>query len=575
MQTLVQASPEKVAEVRALRRRKAELEKRRVANLDAFQVLGYEPTCLPRHAIRKEVAERIGASGPYAPEVAAAVAGLLPEPCGQCPQERFHAATEDDILYGGAAGGGKTVAIVMEAVKAASKYPGIRVLMLRRSYDELAESLYPEFRRIGWAAALGGRWNKTEKEITFANGSLIRLRYLENLDDASRRQGGAYQLLCVDERTLLPPGVVDVVALERLRSAHGIPVLGVRSTSNPGGPSHGEVRDKYVDPTDHGAKVLTDEQGLTVRFIPAKATDNPYLDAAYHRRLASIKDPARRAAMQDGDWGQFSGQIFSEFRWDRHTLDPIPLPLQWTRYTGTDWGFRAPFANLWCAVDEDGRAYFYREIYQAEVGEGDQADMILAAEAEGERIAVRYADDAMWAARGDERHAKPIADIYAEHGVHLTKAGKFPGSRTQGYQRWHSYLAEAPACPQHRAQGWVTCPLVHIFRTCKKLLFELQNLPYATKGNPEDSDPKAPDHAMDGSRYILLNIDGGPKFPVLDDEEPGLLDGIPVMQQVGQFGFAPPSPDDPWRQAEDGSEREDGDGDDDTEGRGKTRQGFS
>jgi Terminase large subunit, T4likevirus-type, N-terminal len=213
--------------------------------------------------------------------------GLSTRACGKWSQELFHAATEDDVLYGGAAGGGKTIGLVMEAVRAAVKYPSIRVVMLRRTYDELAESLYPEFQRIQWAAALGGRWNKTDKEIMFPHGSVIRLRYLESLDDASRRQGGAYQYLLVDERTLMPPGTVDVIACERLRSAHGIPMLGIRSTSNPGGASHGEVRVHYVDATEHGQKAITDEHGLTRRFIPAKATDNPYLDEAYFVTTAS------------------------------------------------------------------------------------------------------------------------------------------------------------------------------------------------------------------------------------------------------------------------------------------------
>jgi hypothetical protein len=165
-------------------------------------------------------------------------------------------------------------------------------------------------------------------------------------------------LLLVDERTLLPPGVVDVIALERLRSARGILVLGIRSTSNPGGASHGEVRGRYVDPTQHGQVVVTDEHGLTVRLIPAKAIDNPYLDQAYFRRLDAIKDPARRAAMRDGDWGQFAGQMFTEYRWDRHTLDPITLPKEWRRFVGVDWGFAAPWAVIWAAVDEDGRVWF-------------------------------------------------------------------------------------------------------------------------------------------------------------------------------------------------------------------------
>jgi len=116
---------------------------------------------------------------------------------------------------------------------------------------------------------------------------------------------------------------------------------------------------------------------------------------------------------------------------------------------------------------------------------------ILAAEAEAEdeHVSVRWADDAMWATRGD---AKPIATVYGENGVHMTPAGKGPGSRIQGWQRWHTYLAEGPACLHHRAQGWDLCPMVHVFRTCKNLLNELENLPHATTGNPEDADSKAP-----------------------------------------------------------------------------------
>ena len=511
-QLIVQAPPEKLRRLRELREIRRKQEAVRLAKVDAFAALGYEPTCKPRALAR--LARDRGEDVP------------VPEPCGRCPQEQFHAATEDSVLYGGAAGGGKTLGLIMEGIRACIRHPGIRVLILRRTYDELAESIYPEFQRLGWAAALGGRWNKTEKELTFPNGSVIRCRYLESIEDASRRQGGAYQLLLVDELTLMPPGAVDLVALERLRSAHGIPVLGIRAASNPGGPSHGEVRERYIDATEHGRIVAVDDNGLTRRFIPAKATDNPYLDAAYFRRLDAITDPARRAAMRDGDWGQFSGQMFQQYRWDRHTIDPVTLPAAWRRYNGVDWGFAAPWAVLWGAEDEDKRVWIYREIYETQVGEAEQATRILAAEADDERVLVRWADDAMWATRGD---AKPISTVYAENGCHITPAGKGPGSRIAGWQRWHSYLAEAPACPHHRAAGWATCPKIHIFRTCPKLIHELENLPYATTGNVEDADPKAKDHAMDAGRYLLLNLGGGPEFTVFPEEQVN-----PVAEQIGE-----------------------------------------
>jgi hypothetical protein len=176
--------------------------------------------------------------------------------------------------------------------------------------------------------------------------------------------------------------------------------------------------------------------------------------------------------------------------------------------------------------------WIYREIYEAQVGETEQAARILAAEAGDEHVSVRWADDAMWATRGD---AKPISDVYAENGVPLTEAGKGQGSRVAGWQRWHSYLAEGPACPHHRAQGWESCPKIHIFRTCEKLIFELKNLPYAKTGNPEDADTKAHDHAMDAGRYLLINLGTGPEFTILDTRPVPLADelGIPPYQPLG------------------------------------------
>lgn len=514
MTAIIQAPAEKLRRLRELQARKEAIERERLANLDVFALLGYEPTCKPR----VEAQLRHDA--------------FIPAPCGKCPQEQFHAAAEADVLYGGAAGGGKSAALVAEGIRACARYPGLRVLLVRRTYDELNESIFPALRKYGYAEALGARYNGSERELVFPNRSVFRFRYLESQDDASRRQGGEYQLLLVDELTLMAPGTVDILRYERLRAAGELPVIGVRATSNPGGPSHGEVKARYIDSTGQGSRVITDDHGLTVRFIQAKATDNPHLDAAYHARLASIPDPARRAAMRDGDWNQFAGMIFTEYRHDRHTLDPIALPPSWQRYNGIDWGFASPWAVLWGTVDPDKRLWVYRELYAREVKESDQARQILAAEAPDEHVAVRWADDSMWNLEGD---AKPKAEMYAENGVYLTKAGKGQGSRITGWQRIHSYMAEMPACPHHRAQGWETCPGVHIFRTCSNLLAEMRSLPYARTGNPEDADPKAVDHACDALRYLTVNLGTGPEFTILDEPPRSLAAelGLPPYEPLG------------------------------------------
>ncbi|MDJ0342278.1 phage terminase large subunit [Streptomyces sp. H10-C2] len=444
-----------------------------------------------------------------------AVLGYKPHP----QQEAFHAATEDDVLYGGAAGGGKSVAIVMEGLRACARHPGMRVLLVRRTYDELAESVFPVLAKFGYGASLGAHWNGSERELRFPNGSLFRFRYMENLVDASRRQGGQYQLLLVDEATLMPPGVVDILKFERLRSDGTVPVIGTRSTCNPGGPSHAQVKARYIDGTAHGQHTVADDQGLTVRFVQAKATDNPHLDAGYAKRLNAIPDPQRRAAMRDGDWDQFAGMMFPEWRHERHTLEPIALPATWRRYNGIDWGYTAPWCVLWGAIDEDRRVWIYRELYKTQVGESEQAKQILAAESPDEHVAARYADDAMWATRGE---AKAVATVYAENGVPLTAAGK--GGRVSGWQRFHSYLADGPACAHHRALGWDECPRLHVFSTCTELIRTLPALPHAPSGDPEDADTKAEDHAPDAGRYLLINMGNEPRFhfPTPDPEAPVL-----------------------------------------------------
>lgn len=414
-------------------------------------------------------------------------------------QAEFHDATEYDVLYGGAAGGGKTKALLMDDLRDAVLYPGIRIGAFRRTFDELAESLLKELEAVNYASVLGARWNGSKHNLLFPNGSIVRFRYARTIEDATLRQGGEYQKITVDERTLMAPGVVDALK-ERIRSGRAdLPVIGCRSGSNPGGSSHAEVKARFIDATDRGQQIVTDEFGFTVRYIPAKVTDNPHVDANYIRVLDAIPDPQRRKAMKDGDWDVFAGQFFSEWRRPLHVVEPFEIPVEWKRVRGVDYGFAAPWAALWVAQDQDTRVWVYRELYASGVIETVQATMIREAEANDPPVR-GVADPAMWAKTGS---APSPAMAYKDAGVNMEKA---TNDRVPGWQRLHSFLSRrGPACAHHRALGLEECPLLHVFDTCSNLIRTLPGLVHDTR-HVEDVDTDGEDHAPDALRYILMSM---------------------------------------------------------------------
>ncbi len=470
------------------------------------------------------------------------------------PQEYFLNLPDEnaDILYGGAAGGGKSHALLMLALRTAVRYPGIQIYWFRKSFPELEQSVLRLLGRYGFASALGAKWNDGKHELRFGNGSVLTFAHAKNEIEANNLRSAEINLLILDERTTMPPAVVDLLYTRVRSGVPGVPCLGIRSATNPGGPGHGRVRADYVEATQYGKVELVDKYGRRRIFIQAYATDTPQLGDDYVRSLEGLPEALRKAFLE-GNWSSFEGQMFTELSRERHMVPPIELPATWRRYAGVDWGWAKPWATLWGALDEDGRLWLYREKYATQVKETDQAKQILdAEEATGEEVTAHYADDAMWIARGQ---AKSIAEMYEEAGCVLTKASKGPGSRIAGWQRIHSYLADAPACPMHRALGWETCPLMHVFSTCTNTFNELENLPY--KEGTEDADTDADDHLADCLRYLLVNIGNEPKWhfdkdvkslpdDILNPEDvfnraPSdpvpMIGGFPIMEESGPWGF--------------------------------------
>jgi hypothetical protein len=436
---------------------------------------------------------------------------------GYTPTERqavFHEASMAEaeifgILYGGAAGGGKSCAFLMDAIYNAVNYPKMRIGCVRRTYPELEESfIAPLLAKWGGAKALGGRWNGTKKMLSFPNGSVINFVYAETVQDVTNIQGGEYQAFYIDEGALMPPAVIQQIQ-ERLRSADKlIPVVGMRIASNPGGSAHKYLKDRFINPTKKGKlKTAKEPIGKTgrfrkVAFIEAKVDDNPHLNEDYTDVLDSIEDPQRRKAMRDGDWDAMVGQFFMQWSSKRHCVQSFDISPEWQRYAGIDYGTLDPFACVWVAPDPDGRMWVYREISATGLQARDQARYILDAEKSAkESSVIRVADPSMW---GNNGTPLSIADSYGLEGCGIYKADH---DRQSGWSLCHQYLNEGPACPLHASKGWKTCPMLHVFED--KCPMFVEQIPALTRNplKPEDAATlNVEDHIADAWRYVCMAV---------------------------------------------------------------------
>lgn len=461
-------------------------------------------------------------------------------------QQQFLDATEDEVLFAGGRGGGKTKALVMLAIFLCIVYPGIRVLIVRRSYPQLRAVVVGELAKVGFAKRLGANWNSSEMELRFPNGSLIKCGYVDSLADTAQFQGQEFQCLMVDELGLLIPEALGILR-ESLRSSNpAVPIRWLRATANPGGPSHALVRAHFIDATDDGRKVITDDQGRTTRFIRSSVYDNvQHVGKKYVAILEGIQDPARRAAMLGGSFDSFFGQVFQEWDATRHIVGPrkdVRIPRQWRRYVGIDYGFSAPWAVIWLAIDNDGRAWAYREMYERGLSPAEQARRILEAEAKaGETAVVHYIDPST--AAQVHAGAPSIQEMYAAEGLGTAPADN---NRLAGWQAVHAFLAEGPLCPFHAAQRerdeWRgdTCPRLHVLEgSCPALVRTLPALPYDPV-RVEDVDTKADDHVADALRYALHSLSRGPSLIEFghDEAPPKALDGSPMLLPLGRLAIA-------------------------------------
>ena len=228
-------------------------------------------------------------------------------------QEAFLRLTCLEAFYGGAAGGGKSDALLMGALEYVH-VPGHAALLLRRTYADLALPGAIMERSHGWLQGTGATWNGTDKRWTFPSGATLTFGYLDTEKDKFRYASAEFQFIGFDEVTQFPEGWYRFL-LSRLRGPVGLGVpMRARSAGNPGGIGHQWVKKRFVDST-----------GPECRFVPANLADNPALDAVEYRKSLAQLDENTRRQLEDGIWVQdVGGLVYSGYLESRNVIEKAP-----------------------------------------------------------------------------------------------------------------------------------------------------------------------------------------------------------------------------------------------------------
>lgn len=415
-------------------------------------------------------------------------------------QAQFLRAKEPRIAYGGARGGGKSWAIRVKSTLLAAHYAGIRILVLRRTYPELYENFVMPLLKMLAAQVRDGicRYRETERAFSWVNGSRVVLGYCDNAGDLGRYQGVEYDVIFLDEATQWPEEWYQVLTA-CIRGVNGFPKR-FYLTCNPGGVGHAWVKRLFID-RQYGP----DENPADYRFIQARVFDNQALmdeDPGYLKNLEALPEKLRRGWLY-GDWDLFEGQYFAEFRREKHVCRPFAVPESWRRYVTIDYGMDM-LAALWIAVDEGGRAWVYRELYEGkDNGKGPDgrghiissaARRLLEMTPQGENMEAWLAPPDLWGRNRDS--GRSTAETFLDYGIPLTQTSN---SRVDGWRAVHEWLAEAGD-----GQGSVA-PRLRIFENCPNLIRTLPALQYDDK-HPEDAatEPHEITHAPDALRGFCI-----------------------------------------------------------------------
>ncbi len=424
-------------------------------------------------------------------------------------QKAFIDAKEDEVLYGGAAGGGKSYGQIIDAFLKAMEYPGIHQIIFRNSFPELNRSI------ILTALSIIPRelysYSQQSHKMTFKNGSFIEFGYIAADTDVSNYQSAEYDIIRFDELTHFTEYQYKYMR-SRIRGVNNFPKQ-IKSSTNPGSRGHAWVKEMFIKPAMPGESFKTGDTSFL--FIPALVTENKFLmesDEGYIKRLESLPEAERKALLY-GDWEIFEGQFFPEFknvpahyddRLGTHVISPFFPPEEWTIYRSFDFGYARPFSVGWWAIDYDGRLYRILELYgcakdengkqMANTGVKWTPEKMFSEVAETEkhhpwlkgREIFGVADPSIW----DKSRGTSVADVAESFGVYFDKGDN---NRLPGWMQVHYRLQFDEN----------EIPMMYVFSNCEGFIRTMPALVFS-KTKPEDLDTEGEDHIADEVRYMCM-----------------------------------------------------------------------
>ena len=435
----------------------------------------------------------------------------------QPKQLLFMSRPEYEALYGGAAGGGKSDALVIEALRQV-QIPHYKALILRKTFPQLGELIDKSLRYYP-PAFPKAKYNSSNHTWTFPSGAKIIFGSMQHSNDKYQYQGQAYDFVAFDELTHFTYEEYSYLFSRNRPNGPGTRVY-IRATANPGGIGHGWVKDRFITPAKPMTPIpqvvrWTEPNGMVKEiesqriFVPSSVFDNPELlknDPMYISRLASMPE-AERNALLYGDWNSYSGQVFTEFKDDSehytdrrwtHVIQPFEIPEDWRIYRGFDWGYSKPFSVGWYAVDHHDIAYRIEEFYGCTQtpNEGVKyspekiAQSIREIEStninlKGRQI-IGIADPAIF----DEQRGESIAQMMEREGVYFE-----PGD--------HTRLAGKMQCHYRLTFDDRGIPKFYVFNNCRHFIRTIPLLIY-DEHKVEDIDTKLEDHIYDEWRYVMM-----------------------------------------------------------------------